>query len=1228
MRASLSGTLLLSLLLACGDKEDDTATNGTVGTNPTTTSGGTTTPGTTGGTTTGTSGSSGTTGTTTSTPDADGDGFDADDDCDDTDPSVNPGATEACDGVDNNCDGQIDEAGGSTWYADADGDGFGDAGTTSEACEADEGWVADATDCDDGSAAVHPEAEETCDGADNDCDGDTDEEVLSTFYLDFDSDGYGDDAETVEACTPPSGYTEESGDCDDTDTAFHPGADESDCTDASDYNCDGSVGYSDDDGDGFAACEECDDSSADVHPGANEVCDDVDNNCDGDTDDDDDELDRSTTSTWYNDWDGDGYGDSSSTTQACDQPSGYVVNDDDCDDTEPLISPGATEVCDEVDNDCDGRIDDDDVGLDTSTASTWYDDADGDGYGDPLYTQLACDQPLGAVSNSEDCDDSDSGTSPAASEICDEIDNDCDGSIDDDDSSVSASSQSQWYMDADGDTYGDPANAESACDQPAGYVASNEDCDDDDASISPDATETCDEVDNNCDGRTDDDDPALSLTSTYTWYNDWDGDGYGDSSSTAQACEEPSGYVSNDDDCDDTEPLISPGATETCDGADNDCDGRVDDDDVGVDTSTGDWFYADDDGDGYGDSSNTTQACDVPSGYVVNDDDCDDTDSAVSPDTPEICNGSDDDCDGLVDSDDTDVDPSSGDTWYADDDGDGYGDERDSQTSCDQPTGYVEDDSDCDDNDSAINPDGSEVCDGSDNDCDGLTDSEDGDVDTTAGSTYYIDADGDGFGTTDDTVDACDVPSGYAADSSDCDDTDATVNPDAEEVCDEQDNDCNGSVDDSATDGAWYADDADGDGFGSPDSSTWACEGPDNELDCDDTDEYEPQVVDSTADSSIATGTIDLPWASIGSALSNAFECVVVYPGTYYEVIDYDGDDISIVSTDGPESTIIDGSGYSSPVITFDDGEGSGAELSGFTITGGEGVVESSESTSNCYSDYTCYYYYYTYYGGGIYVDGATPTIDNLILVDNDLPLNSETSSGYSYYYYASYGGAVFVTNTILDLSDVHMEDNQAGEGGGLFVDSSAEVGLEQAYVGSNSATDGGGAFVDGGALSLTNVLFAWNEADDSGGGILASDATLDLSNVTHGKDDATSGGGIYLEGTCTADVHNTIIFESNSAEGIYASSSTTFSGQYNNVYGNAGGEYNGISDPTGTDGNISAEPRFELVTDDGDPDNDSWALRSSSPSVDAGDTGLLDPDGTTSDMGAYGGPGADWDRP
>ena len=522
--------------------------------------------------------------------DADGDGFGDPDtyedvcalssglvangnDCDDSRAQVYPGNPEICDELDNDCDGTVDEGVTTTWYPDADGDGFGDTATAIEACTQPLGYVTLADDCDDNTDEAFPGGVEICDEADNDCDGTVDEGVTTTYYQDVDGDGYGVPDATTEGCTRPTGYAADAGDCDDADPAYNPGVIEDDCTDPSDYNCDGSVMYADADADGWPACEDCNDSDAAVSPDGDEICNGIDDDCDGDTDDDDSDVDLTTGSTFYYDGDGDSYGSTRSTT-ACDQPTNYVTNSDDCDDTAATISPAASEICDDIDNDCDSKIDDADSSVDTSTGSTFYDDDDGDGYGDSADRLAACDQPSGYVLNDSDCDDTDADISPADVEICDNIDNDCDGDIDDDD--VDVADQVTWYIDYDSDGYGASSFTADACDQPTGYVANSSDCDDTASAISPAATEICDSKDNDCDGKIDDADSSVDTSTGSTYYYDADGDGYGISTSTVRRCSRPSGYATVGTDCNDSSSSISPGASEVCDGKDNDCDSSGD----------------------------------------------------------------------------------------------------------------------------------------------------------------------------------------------------------------------------------------------------------------------------------------------------------------------------------------------------------------------------------------------------------------------------------------------------------------------------------------------------------------------------------------------------------------------------------------------------------------------------------------------------------------------------
>jgi hypothetical protein len=212
--------------------------------------------------------------TDSSTPvsvDADDDGFTADEDCDDSDAAINPDADEICDGVDNNCDEVVDtdavDAG--TWYADTDADGFGDAASGTVSCEMPSTMTADNTDCDDGNADINSDADEVCDGVDNNCDTvvDTDAVDQGTWYADTDGDGYGDmnDAGTL-ACEMPANTSADNTDCDDTSAVLNPSDTDTDGVSSCDGDCDdtdSTLNTLDSDADGMSSCDgDCDDTEA------------------------------------------------------------------------------------------------------------------------------------------------------------------------------------------------------------------------------------------------------------------------------------------------------------------------------------------------------------------------------------------------------------------------------------------------------------------------------------------------------------------------------------------------------------------------------------------------------------------------------------------------------------------------------------------------------------------------------------------------------------------------------------------------------------------------------------------------------------------------------------------------------------------------------------------------------------------------------------------------------
>jgi hypothetical protein len=275
--------------------------------------------------------------------DADGDGIPDSQDCNDNNAAVHPGAAEACNGVDDNCDGQVDEDVQITFYQDQDGDGYGRAASSQQACTAPSGYVTNNTDCNDTSAAIHPGATETCNGSDDNCNGAVDESSLSPLQP------------LTQSCYSGPSNTVGVGVCR-TGTQT--------CSGGSFGNCDG-----------------------EIIPTA-EVCNGQDDNCDGQTD-------EGVQTTFYRDGDGDGYGGATSSQQACTAPSGYVTNNTDCNDGSAAIHPGATEVCgDGIDQDCSGadvacssNDDDGDGVLNSmdncpSVANPNQADLDGDGLGD------------------------------------------------------------------------------------------------------------------------------------------------------------------------------------------------------------------------------------------------------------------------------------------------------------------------------------------------------------------------------------------------------------------------------------------------------------------------------------------------------------------------------------------------------------------------------------------------------------------------------------------------------------------------------------------------------------------------------------------------------------------------------------------------------------------------------------------------------------------------------
>jgi len=680
---------------------------------------------------------------------------------------------EICDGLDNDCDGEIDNGVLHTYYRDADGDGFGVDGTTTAGCTPPDGWAANTLDCDDTNPAISPVGTEVCDGTnDENCNGLVDEGLTHIYYRDNDGDGFGDPAATIEACYRLSGYADNGSDCNDT--------------------------------------------AAGVNVAAIERCDGIDNDCSG-------AIDEGCSCT-----------DAARRTCGADDGAGGVLTTGACTAGEQLCSGGlwsacvgaivpGTEICDGLDNDCDGLVDED-------VKTTFYRDADGDGFGTPTTSVQACSVPTGYVRVSTDCDDTVSSINPSAVELCDGVDNNCTAGSDEGCSCTDGARQLCGTDDGMGGivTAGACAAGEQLC--TGGLWGSCV------GSVAP-ATEVCNSADDDCDGLVDE-----GVKTTF--YRDNDGDGFGTATTPIDACWEPSGYVRTSTDCNDTAAAVNPSVAELCDGADNNCNAVVDEGCSCVDGSR--QSCGTDDGMG---GILITGACAAGEqlctgglwGSCV---------GAVGP-TTEVCNGADDNCSGSVDE-------GVKTTFYRDADGDGFGKGTSTVVACSQPSGYVFTSTDCNDASSAIHPGAVDLCDGIDNDCSGtadegclctdgstrscgtsdgmggyvsagqcvvgtqlcvggtwggcigavgpagevcnsLDDDCDGTVDDGVTANCYQDGDGDGRGTgTLLTVCATSplvCPTGFAPVNGDCNDANSAVYPGRTETCNAIDDNCNGSVD-------------------------------------------------------------------------------------------------------------------------------------------------------------------------------------------------------------------------------------------------------------------------------------------------------------------------------------------------------------------------------------------------------------------------------------------------
>ena len=549
---------------------------------------------------------------------------------------------------------------------------------------------------------------ESCDGIDNDCDPSTpdgaSDPVVGTACdgadADFCEDGLWVCAEAGYECEEPT----------DNDAEICDGVEDDDCDGVIDEGCsctgDDTRSCGSDVGEcarGLQRCIEGVFSACDGQGPVDEVCNALDDDCDS-------RIDEALDAACWSDGDGDTYaaaGAMSTCAPVGGCPGGFtarrpVSGEQDCNDGAGGINPGAAEACDSIDQDCDGRVDE---GI---TLGCWN-DGDRDGY--PANGAAGRCVPAGgcpagtttrnpATAANRDCNDGNAAVRPGATEVCNGIDDDCNGAIDD-------TLPNGCWNDGDGDGYA-PMGAAGRC-APAGgcptgttnrdpATAANRDCNDGNAGIRPGATEVCNGADEDCDGSNDE---GLAIGC----WADGDRDGYAPNGAAGQCLPSggcPTGTTNRNPataanrDCNDGNPSIRPGGTETCNNVDEDCDTTIDE---GV-----------------------TRACSTACGNGTESCTAGTFGGCTAPmPMTEVCNGLDDDCVGG---------PDNGlpvGCW-ADPDGDGYavaaaagqcvpGGGCPAGTTNRDPS--VVANRDCMEGNASVNPGASEVCDGIDNDCDG-----------------------------------------------------------------------------------------------------------------------------------------------------------------------------------------------------------------------------------------------------------------------------------------------------------------------------------------------------------------------------------------------------------------------------------------------------------------------------------------------------------------------------